>query len=310
VGLDAKVKTGLDEIRILVLGCQVLVGFQFQAVFQEKFAALPAHARAANAVAILLMVAALGLLIVPGMQHALIDRHEATRRITAVITRLAGWALLPFAVALGIDVMIGFEQMLGTRPSLLIGALFASVAFVAWYGVEVASRWRHGTKERRMAERRTEEPTPLARRIDTMLTEARTILPGAQALLGFQLVVVLNRTFEALPEHAKLLHAVALGFVALSIVLLMTPAAYHRLVFAGEDSPAFLKLGSALVVSATFPLAAGLAADTYVAIGKITENATIAAICGAVVLCGLPAIWHIHPFLVGRQRAQAEQRRT
>jgi hypothetical protein len=310
VGLDAKVKTGLDEIRILVLGCQVLVGFQFQAVFQEQFAALPAHARAANAVALLLMVAALALLIVPGMQHALIDQHEATRRISGVITRQTGSALLPFAIALGIDVMIGFEQMLGTGPSILIGALFASVALVAWYGIEFTSRRRHGIRERRMAERRTEESTPLARRIDTMLTEARTILPGAQALLGFQLVVVLSRTFESLPGHAKMLHAVALGFVALSTVLLMTPAAYHRLVYAGEDSPAFLRLGSALVVTATFPLALGLAADTYVAIGKITEDATIAAICGTVVLCGLPALWHVYPFLAGRQRAQAARRRT
>jgi hypothetical protein len=47
------------------------------------------------------------------------------------------------------------------------------------------------------------------------------ILPGAQALLGFQLLVVLTQAFEKLPTHSKVMHAVALGLVALCTVLLM-----------------------------------------------------------------------------------------
>ena len=35
--------------------------------------------------------------------------------------------------------------------------------------------------------------TPLHTRIDQMLTEARVILPGAQAILGFQLIVTIRR---------------------------------------------------------------------------------------------------------------------
>jgi hypothetical protein len=44
-----------------------------------------------------------------------------------------------------------------------------------------------------------------------MLTEARVIIPGAQALFGFQLVAMLTTGFERLPEHAKLVHAAALA---------------------------------------------------------------------------------------------------
>jgi hypothetical protein len=47
----------------------------------------------------------------------------------------------------------------------------------------------------------TEEPaaTPLDIKIEQMLTEARVILPGAQALFGFQLAIVFTRSFADLP---------------------------------------------------------------------------------------------------------------
>ena len=52
-----------------------------------------------------------------------------------------------------------------------------------------------------MASQRQSEETPLPKQIDQMLTEARTILPGAQALLGFQLTVFLTESFERLPPN-------------------------------------------------------------------------------------------------------------
>jgi hypothetical protein len=52
---------------------------------------------------------------------------------------------------------------------------------------------------------RTEnQETPLSIKIDHMLTEARVVLPGAQALLGFQLIAVLTKPFEQLPPALKL----------------------------------------------------------------------------------------------------------
>jgi hypothetical protein len=56
---------------------------------------------------------------------------------------------------------------------------------------------------------------PTHKKIDQLLTEARVILPGAQALLGFQLAVVLTRAFDLLPAWSKALHALALGLICL-----------------------------------------------------------------------------------------------
>jgi hypothetical protein len=72
-----------------------------------------------------------------------------------------------------------------------------------------------------------------------MLTEARVIIPGGQALLGFQFVATLTKSFDDVPLGIKWLHVSSLAAVSLSVLLLMTPAALHRLAFHGEDNLRF-----------------------------------------------------------------------
>ena len=62
-----------------------------------------------------------------------------------------------------------------------------------------------------------------------MLTEARVILPGVQAMLGFQLMVVMTDAFERLPVVYRDLHLVGLALTGVSTALLLAPAAIHRL---------------------------------------------------------------------------------
>jgi hypothetical protein len=66
-----------------------------------------------------------------------------------------------------------------------------------------------------------------------MLTEARVLLPGVQALLGFQLIAVLTKPFEQLPIAFKIIHAGGLVMLAVAIVSLLAPAALHRRAIAG-----------------------------------------------------------------------------
>src|SRR3954451_9986614 len=87
-------------------------------------------------------------------------------------------------------------------------------------------------------------PTPLETQVDQLLTEARVIIPGVQALLGFQLTVTFTQAFAALEPAAKIAHAAALCCMGLAIILLMAPASVHRIAFSGQDDPAFLTIGS------------------------------------------------------------------
>jgi hypothetical protein len=51
------------------------------------------------------------------------------------------------------------------------------------------------------------------------------VLPGIQALFGFQLIAVFNDRFQQLEGLYQLIHFIALVLVALSVAIIMTPAA-------------------------------------------------------------------------------------
>src|SRR5262249_17965509 len=151
--------------------------------------------------------------------------------ILRLATEWAGRAMLVFAVTLGLDVFIASSLIVGSAWAAAIGGALLMVALMLWFGLEFIRREKHS-----MSYANGCEQTPLATRIDQMLTEARVMLPGVQALLGFDLVVAFMHGFEQLPDHAKLVHLVALACIAIAMILLIAPAAFHRLAFAGHDS--------------------------------------------------------------------------
>lgn len=309
MALSSKVKTALDETRTLILGAQILLGFQFNSVFQQRFASLPSGAQIAEAVALGIMVVTIGLLIAPSAYHRLVDRGESTGRMPELTGQCAASALLPFAVALGLDLAITLGQAFQSAAAgSAAGAAFALLAAFAWYGVGQIMKQYYGHQERQKAEQQAgrRETTPLHARIEQMLTEARVILPGAQALLGFQLVIVLTAAFEKLPESSRILHGLALLAITLSVTLLMTPAALHRIVWAGEDTEAVLRTGGPITIAALFPLALGMSTDAYVVFARITERPALAGVIAGAVLGCLLAMWFMWPLaLRASQRPRA-----
>jgi len=147
-----------------------------------------------------------------------------------------------------------------------------------------------------------DESLPLGQKIDQMLTEARVILPGAQALLGFQLAVALTQAFDGLPASSKAAHACALGLIALSTISLMAPAAYHRIAYGGEASKTFLQIGSCYMLAATAALAFELTADIYVVITKIADSSAAGGLAAAFSFLVLTGLWHVSPALMRRRR--------
>jgi hypothetical protein len=147
--------------------------------------------------------------------------------------------------------------------------------------------------------------TPLSTKIDQLLTEARVIIPGAQALFGFQFIAMLTTGFERLPQHAKLVHAVALGLIALNVVLLMTPAALHRLSFGGEDSGSFLRLGSAFVIAAPLFLTGGIALEAYVVMQRVYGQEGWAAGAAVGSFVALVALWYALPLALRYRTRQS-----
>ncbi len=132
--------------------------------------------------------------------------------------------------------------------------------------------------------------------------EARMLLPGVQAVMGFQLVAVFNTRFVDLGAEEQRLHFGAFLLLVLAMGLIMAPAAYHRQAERGIISRRFVDLASLLLTWALFPLAAGVAIDTYLIASLIFAEPAIPI--GAAVMVGLVllGLWFTMPGVARNRR--------
>jgi hypothetical protein len=128
-----------------------------------------------------------------------------------------------------------------------------------------------------------------------LVEEARMVIPGIQALFGFQTMAVFNNRFEELPDVGKTAYLVALGFLVLALALMMTPPAYHRLVERGQVSRRMINLGSNLLTIAMAPLLLAFALDVYVVVLAALDSGRLGLICGAATVIVLTGAWYIFP---------------
>ncbi|OLE51915.1 MAG: hypothetical protein AUG51_20685 [Acidobacteria bacterium 13_1_20CM_3_53_8] len=292
--LRDKIKTALDEGRMLMLGSQILVGFQYRSVFESGFEKLSHTSQVLKMCGLGLMLIATALLMWPGAYHRIVAGGEDHPDVHQFITRVMCFALLPFAFAFGIDAYVVTDLMYGHTTGIVFGACLTTTALLFWYGIEELRKRRRESKEERMKARDEDEDsgkTKLEDKIDHVLTECRVVLPGAQALMGFQFISFLMQSFEKLPQSSKLVHTVSLCFMALSVILLMAPAAYHRIVEEGEDTEHFHRVASSLLIAAMIPLALGISGDFFIVVRKVTESTVGAIAASAVMLLIFYGLW-------------------
>jgi hypothetical protein len=146
----------------------------------------------------------------------------------------------------------------------------------------------------------------LEREANHVIEEARMVLPGIQALFGFQLVAVFNNRFEiALSAQEQTLHLAALVLVTLAIVLIMAPAAYHRQAERGRVSRYFVDLASNLLTWALAPLLMGIVLDVYLVSRIILKSTGASIMIAAVLFTILVSVWFIFPRIKAKRRADS-----
>jgi hypothetical protein len=386
----------LSEARALVLGALLLFGFQFRAVFEAGYEALPVWSQAMKLAALGLMLLAVGLLVAPTAYYRIVERGEGTAELRGFASRVMFWALLPFALAVTLDLFVAGAPILGTKWAVAFGFLVFAAAFFFWYllgfhhrrAVASAAAPVRGPEsivpstvvtimttgeaqaeeslpgESLPGESLPGEPLPgesppgetmpaagsqpaaagaaavgarldessdapkveagderevkgmmsgtsdgdnVAREVggagltggagrahdgvEQVLTDARTLLPGAQAFLGFQLIAALAEGFGQLPAAAQYVHLLSLLLMALTVVLLMTPAAYHRIVERGGGGEHFHGFASRFVVAALVPLALGLSGDVYVVVRKVTDSQVLSIVSALFALAMFWELW-------------------
>jgi hypothetical protein len=292
--LHERIETVLLEARMLLLGGQVLLGFSYRICFEQGFERIPAAARLAQVSALVIMTAALAWLISPAAFHQIAERGFETPRVERFTHTVLNSTLAPFAIGLGLSFYPVSSALHLPQPAW-IGVAATAFALAIWYGStlkrRVVKQQRPAQLERAQKPQQKEEKPDISSRIKKVLLECRMAAPGAQAFLGFQFAIVFTEGFERLPRSSQMVHFGSLLATTISIVLLIAPAPYHRLVEHGNETERFLRVSSRFLITALVFLAPGMAGDLLVVLRKVTGNEAISSGISALLLLACYGLW-------------------
>src|SRR6476620_2244399 len=138
-----------------------------------------------------------------------------------------------------------------------------------------------------------------------VLEECRTVVPGMQALFGFQLIAVFSTAFKGeLSPAERVLHLVALVLVTIALVLVMAPTAVHRQTEPESVSRRFITISSRLLMASMIPLAIGICLDVYIVARVIVDSREVAGIVAASLLAVFIVFWLLLPRAVHRASSE------
>jgi hypothetical protein len=145
------------------------------------------------------------------------------------------------------------------------------------------------------------EPLKLTDAVRYVFEECRMVLPGIQALFGFQMISVFSPGFsQKLSSGQQRLHHLSIVLVVLAVALIMSPAALHRRAESRSVSERFIRVASRLVLSAMLLLATAISLEAYIVTSIIWHDRLIAGITAAALFCTFAALWEVYPSVYRR----------
>ncbi|MDB5329657.1 MAG: hypothetical protein JWP03_808 [Phycisphaerales bacterium] len=286
--LKDKIKFALDEARILILGGQVLVGFGYNSFFQPGSPKLLVLSQYVMLGSLALLLAGLALTMAPAARDRLFEQGEPTPGLLHFATTMLDYALFPFAVGLGAAAGVALRMIAGTAVSAAAGSAFFLIAIFVWYG----GRWVAAPTPAGQDSQKGES-VELKDKIDQALTETRMVLPGVQAMLGFQFIAMLSDSFQRLPDAFKYVHVASLGTSAVTTILLIAPAAFHRVAEHGEATDRQHRVTTRFLVAAMLTLPPAITGDLLVVFWKVTSSLPLALGVSGAMLVFFYAVWFL-----------------
>jgi hypothetical protein len=134
-----------------------------------------------------------------------------------------------------------------------------------------------------------------------ILEECRMVLPGIQALFGFQLIAVFNQGFaEKLSTAQQGTHFVSIILTVIAVALIMTPAALHRQIEPLSVSRRFIRSSTILLILSMFPLAISICLEIYLIAYIIPHRFWLGALCAVALFLLFLFLWIVLPHIEKR----------
>lgn len=134
----------------------------------------------------------------------------------------------------------------------------------------------------------------LDRELGELLQELRVLLPGVQVLFAFLLTVPFSQRFDELVEAEKGLYLAALICAALASALLVSPSAFHRILFRERDKEWLILTSNRLAIAGMAFLAFSMGCSLFLVAEVIYGSRLASFVAGGLGLVFV-VLWYVVP---------------
>jgi hypothetical protein len=156
-----------------------------------------------------------------------------------------------------------------------------------------------------MAEPKGMDAERVDEKLDQILQGMRVILPGVQVMFAFLLTVPFQQRWTQLDSVHRGVYAVCLVATAAASVLLITPAAQHRLLFRDSQAERMLRRANGYGFAGVLCVAVAISAALFLVL-DVVSGREWAVLLTAGTAVGSMWAWVVQPWLT-RERHPARQ---
>jgi hypothetical protein len=148
------------------------------------------------------------------------------------------------------------------------------------------------------------EAARLDRNYSELLQELRVAQTGVQVLFAFLLGIAFTQRYTSLDTYQRVFYVVTLISAACTAILLIAPAAIHRMLFREHLKDEVVELTSRLAAAGLACLAVAMLSAVLFVIDVVTTLVVAITVTGLLALL-VGVVWYLLPTL---QRARARER--
>lgn len=138
------------------------------------------------------------------------------------------------------------------------------------------------------------------------LQELRILLPGAQTLTAFLIILPFNSGFGQIQQGEKWIYVATFLCSICALVLFSAPAAQHRLQRPLPDREGFKNDATRLIIIGLVPLSLALILASHLVIAQALADCWVAWVVAGIVAILIGSIWWITPLRAQRKHANRQ----
>lgn len=131
--------------------------------------------------------------------------------------------------------------------------------------------------------------------LSDLLAELRILLPGAQTLTAFLIILPFNSGFAQISRDERYVYVATFLCALASLILFAAPAAWHRLLRPLRDREGFKTRATQSVIAGLVTLSIALILATHLVLDAVLQRPVLSWGGALVVAAFIGAIWWLFP---------------